>query len=61
MTLSEIMAMHPAPWRHHANAGHVQVIDARNQEVVLFTLLDFATQVTAQLARRAQPAEASSS
>jgi predicted nicotinamide N-methyase len=44
VTLREILAIHPSPWRHVAQGGVVKVLDGNNQTVELFTVLDFATQ-----------------
>jgi hypothetical protein len=43
VTLREILAIHPSPWRHVAQGGVVKVLDGNNT-VELFTVLDFATQ-----------------
>jgi hypothetical protein len=59
MTLPEIMAIHPAPWRHQAQGGTIRVLDAKGQQVQLFTVLDFVINATAQLATQPVPASAS--
>ena len=56
MTVAEILAIHPAPWRHvlHAQPGTqggvIHVIDAANQQVQLFTMLDYLMQHTQSIA-----------
>lgn len=49
MTLAEIIATHPVPWRHIVQLGTIHVIDAANREVLLFTMLDFVQQSTAAM------------
>lgn len=61
MTLQEILTQHPVPWQHAqmGTPGNLVVVDARNQQVQLFTVLEYVTHTTAQIAgqARAQPAQ----
>ena len=52
MTFSEIVAIHPIPWRHQTRANVVQILDARGAEVQLFTVLQFVVNITEQLAAK---------
>ena len=49
MTSKEILNLHPAPWRHVVNpGGNVVVVDAKNAQVQLFTMIEFVQTVTAE-------------
>lgn len=59
MTVAEIMGQHPGPWTHVTtpqNPGIVVVLDANQQQVQLFTLLDFSIALSAQLSQVKKPA-----
>jgi hypothetical protein len=50
MTLKEILAKHPAPWRYAIHAGNaVKVLDAQGIEVPMFVMLDLLVLVTARM------------
>lgn len=56
MTLSEILQQNPAPWTHVVfPGGNVVILDANKQTVQLFTMIEFVSHVTAQLAQRPAP------
>lgn len=45
--LTDILKAHPRPWRYVARPpGDITVLDAANNKVELFTLLDFTVHVT---------------
>lgn len=56
MSLQEILNQHPVPWKHMqaGGPGNIVVLDARNQQVQLFALLEFTVYITAQIAGQAQ-------
>jgi hypothetical protein len=55
-TLAEIRARHPMPWRQATIGNQCFMLDQRNEEVPMFTMLAFMGMVTAAMA--AQPAAA---
>jgi hypothetical protein len=64
MTIPEIIAIHPAPWRQmlHSQMGQpggvIKVVDAAGKEVMLMTLLDYVMQTTAVLFAQESAAKA---
>jgi hypothetical protein len=59
-----ILAQHPVPWTHSVDpfgTGEVKVHDAAGNVVPLFTLIDFAKDITASIALRQAAAQASPS
>lgn len=49
-TLAEIRARHPMPWRQATIGNRCYMLDQRNEEVPMFTMLAFMAMVTAVLA-----------
>jgi hypothetical protein len=50
MTLKQIREAHPMPWRQTMIGNLVKVMDAKGEEVPMFTMLDLVSIVTAKLA-----------
>lgn len=57
-TITEIMARHPAPWRYLTIGSNVQMLDANNGDVPLFTMLNVAVLVSHMVAGQNQKAAA---
>jgi hypothetical protein len=56
MSVKDILAKHPAPWRYSSGPnGLVTVFDAANAPVPLFVMLDLMVIVTARMSTPAQP------
>lgn len=54
IALAEILKTHPRPWRYvGGKPGEVVMLDAANNRVELFTMLDFCVQVTTAMAQAA--------
>lgn len=59
MTSEQVMQKHPAPWRYVSMGNNLVMIDARGQQVELFTMLDFCVAVTTNMvAARVEPTSA---
>jgi len=57
VTINELRGKHPFPWRYAVlPTGVVSVQDAVDQEVPLFTLLDFVCAVTNSIQNRKEAA-----
>lgn len=52
MTVKEILALHPIPWRYTTIGGNVEVVDAAGVSVPLFTVLDLTTALTEMMAKK---------
>lgn len=52
MNTDQIIKLHPLPWQHVVvGMGQTKMLDSNHQEVPLFTMLNFLTELTARLAR----------
>lgn len=62
MTIVEVKAQHPFPWRYNMIGNQAFLFDANGSEVPLFLMLDFICSLTAMLEKNmqqeAQPAPA---
>lgn len=50
MTVEEIKARHPMPWRYALVGNVVQIFDASGRELPMFVMLDFMCVITQRMA-----------
>jgi hypothetical protein len=55
--VSQVMVDHPAPWRYTIFNGAVTMLDAKNVEVPLFTVLNVTVAVSRAMAAQSAQAE----
>lgn len=56
MNLNELKMAHPMPWRYALIGPNVQLLDAAGKELPMFVMLDFACEITRQVAAQAPQA-----
>lgn len=56
MTMTELKARHPMPWKYLLMGNNVVLADATGKELPMFIMLDFMCQVTQQIQAEATPA-----
>ena len=61
MITEQIIQKHPAPWRYVSMGNNMVMVDAANQQVQLFTMLDFCVAVTTAMGTQKAPVAESAS